>query len=160
MFTFFLEHLLLNVQYSPVGCLKIFLIVCCRWEGILSHFESLHSSWLWHAVVYVGRSRVASPTLNILTWWPSIVRFFLWRYLLNSISYMTNLTRLVSLMWSISCLGLMLSNIFYLYNFTSTIKNNQDGKYYRDQHTAVLDHWYLEIFDRSHCTMLAFDRWT
>ena len=51
----------------------------------------------------------------------------------------------------------MLSNIFYLYNFTSTIKNKQDGKYYRDQHTAVLDQWYLEIFDRSHCTMLAFD---
>ena len=61
VFTFFLEHLLLNVQYSPVGCLKIFLIVMSR---ILSYFESLHSSWLWHAVVYVGRSRVASPTLN------------------------------------------------------------------------------------------------
>ena len=106
VFTFFLEHLLLNVQYSPVGCLKIFFIVCCRWERILSHSESLHSSWLWHAVVYVGRSRVASPTLNILTWWSSIVRFFPWRYPLNSISYMTNLTSLVSLMWSTSCLGL------------------------------------------------------
>ena len=35
IFTFFLEHFLLNVQYSPVGCLKVFLIVCR--EEILSN---------------------------------------------------------------------------------------------------------------------------
>ena len=70
---------------------------------------------------------------------------------------MTNLTRLVSLMWSISCLGLMLSNIFF--TFTISPPQSKTSKMVSIIETSILlcltnDIWKFLIAATALCELL------